>query len=318
MDSERVSAVITSRNSLNYLKPCFKSLFCQTRPPDEVVLVDRGSLDQSVDAVRQDFPSVQIVQSRRDLGLAKSLNEGIRRTSGDFTLILYAEVQLDRKYLETLLEQLIASGPRVGSASGKIFKMFGGPGVLDSAGLSFNPREGMPGKRGEGAPGAEVFQEQEMVFGAAQCAALYRRRTIDDVALMGKYLDEDMSSDEFDLAWRAQLRGWRSLYVPSATAKADPRGLKAWSRAKAISMISDVHLRLFRNLLLADVQDSLGGLLLSAISGAACGLLTSPHKLLSLPVTAMRLPAARIKRQLIRKNRRVRNSVLGPAGFGGR
>jgi GT2 family glycosyltransferase len=58
----------------------------------------------------------------------------------------------------------------------------------------------------------------EYVFGATGAAALYRRSMVDDVLVHGEFFDEQFFAyrEDADLAWRAQLMGWRCLYIPEA------------------------------------------------------------------------------------------------------
>ncbi len=74
---------------------------------------------------------------------------------------------------------------------------------------------------GHGAPAAE-FSLPAPVFGADGAAALYRREALEECRLgTGEVLDEDMElwASDADLAWRAQLLGWRSVYEPAAMAE---------------------------------------------------------------------------------------------------
>ena len=58
----------------------------------------------------------------------------------------------------------------------------------------------------------------EYVFGASAAAALFRRRMIDDVVVDGNFFDPDffVYREDADVAWRAQLLGWRCIYTPGA------------------------------------------------------------------------------------------------------
>jgi GT2 family glycosyltransferase len=58
----------------------------------------------------------------------------------------------------------------------------------------------------------------EYVFGASAAAALYRRAMIDDISVDGQFFDVDFFAyrEDADVAWRAQLLGWRCLYTPAA------------------------------------------------------------------------------------------------------
>ena len=62
------------------------------------------------------------------------------------------------------------------------------------------------------------YLQYEYVFGATAAAALYRRAMIDDIALDGEFFDSDffVYREDADVAWRAQLMGWKCLYAPYA------------------------------------------------------------------------------------------------------
>jgi GT2 family glycosyltransferase len=90
---------------------------------------------------------------------------------------------------------------------------------IDSTGIYFTP-ELRHFDRGWSEPDDGRFQEMEYVFGASAAAALYRRTMIDDISVDGEFFDPAFFAyrEDADIAWRAQLLGWRCLYVPSATA----------------------------------------------------------------------------------------------------
>jgi GT2 family glycosyltransferase len=62
------------------------------------------------------------------------------------------------------------------------------------------------------------YLQYEFVFGATAAAALYRREMIDDISLSGEFFDADffVYREDADVAWRAQLRGWKCIYAPYA------------------------------------------------------------------------------------------------------
>ncbi|MEI9812825.1 MAG: hypothetical protein WDO18_09210 [Acidobacteriota bacterium] len=62
------------------------------------------------------------------------------------------------------------------------------------------------------------YLNHEYVFGATAAAALYRRTMIEDIAVMGEFFDSDffVYREDADVAWRAQLMGWRCIYTPNA------------------------------------------------------------------------------------------------------
>ncbi|HEX2053551.1 MAG TPA: glycosyltransferase family 2 protein, partial [Actinomycetota bacterium] len=75
--------------------------------------------------------------------------------------------------------------------------------------------------RGEREPDTGQYDSDRALFSVCGAAPVYRRAMLDDVAVDGQYLDEDFFAyfEDFDLSWRAQLRGWRFAYVPEATGR---------------------------------------------------------------------------------------------------
>ena len=74
--------------------------------------------------------------------------------------------------------------------------------------------------RGWHEPDRQQFERMEYVFGASAAAALFRREMIDDISIDGNFFDPDffVYREDADIAWRAQLQGWRCLYTPHAVA----------------------------------------------------------------------------------------------------
>jgi GT2 family glycosyltransferase len=150
-------------------------------------------------------------------GFAAAHNALIARSRGDFYLCVNPDVVLEPDYAAHLVAAL-GQAPRAGSATGKLLRR-NPPGTIDSAGIVMMPSQRHL-DRGADTPDAGRYDREEEVFGASGAAALYRRLMLDDVRILGEYFDEDFFAyrEDADLAWRAQLLGWRCLYVPHARA----------------------------------------------------------------------------------------------------
>jgi GT2 family glycosyltransferase len=74
--------------------------------------------------------------------------------------------------------------------------------------------------RGAEEPDEGQYDRPQWVFGATGAAAMFRRAFVEAVSIYGQFFDEDFFSyrEDADLAWRAQLMGWKCLYVPTAVA----------------------------------------------------------------------------------------------------
>jgi GT2 family glycosyltransferase len=220
-----VTIVIPNWNGEEHLRECLSSIDRQTVRPATTLLVDNGSTDGSLALVEKEFPWVTSIPFRENRGFAAAVNSGIVASRTAFVALLNNDTRLDSRWLETLLE-VLRTHPDLGSAACKMLN-FHHPEIVDAAGDALT-RGGAPYTRGMGEPDDGRFDRREYVFGACAGAALYRRAVFDDIGLF----DEDFVSyyEDQDLAFRAQLHGYRCMYVPAAicyhkrgaTAKAIP------------------------------------------------------------------------------------------------
>jgi glycosyltransferase involved in cell wall biosynthesis len=104
MNSPTVSVVIPCFNQGHFLTEALESVFSQTRLPDEVVVVDDGSTDETPTVARK-FPTVRCIrQSNR--GLASARNTGLRHTRCDYLVFLDADDRLWRTAIEIGVREL--------------------------------------------------------------------------------------------------------------------------------------------------------------------------------------------------------------------
>jgi GT2 family glycosyltransferase len=216
-----VSAVLVTRNNLGYLPECFDSLFSQSLRPAEVIAVDNGSRDGSQAWLRINYPAVRIIENGENRGFSAANNQGIAASTGDFVLLVNTDVVLGHDFV-FILARALEDDPGLGSASGKLWRLSSRERpeerIIDSAGeIAYRTRR--MENRGEGELDRGQYDRREEVFGVTAAAALYRRSMLEDVRHGGDYFDSDYFAylEDSDLNWRAQLRGWRSLYEPRAT-----------------------------------------------------------------------------------------------------
>jgi GT2 family glycosyltransferase len=246
---------------------------------------------------------------------AAAVNAGLRAAGGDAVLLLNADCVPAPGFVATLAAALDAD-PRLGSVAPKLLRA--GAAEIDAAGITIDRRR-KNGLVGHGAP-ASAYATAGPVFGGDGAAVLWRRAALEDCAVDGEVLDEDMAlwATESDLAWRAQLRGWRCAYEPRAVA----RHARYYSPSAPRPALAADHRRLqFRNrLLMAYKNETAAGLLRHApwIAGyelAALGFaLLREHELLGGYREAWALRAgARRRRRVVQARRRVDRPPFGLA-----
>jgi GT2 family glycosyltransferase len=136
-------------------------------------------------------------------------------------LTLNPDVLLLPNFIQTLVDAANFD-PTIGSCCGKLLAMsstFEIPAkpLVDSTGIYFNPMLRHLDRGSQEVDNGHYLQ-YEYVFGATAAAALYRREMIDDIAFDGEFFDSDffVYREDADVAWRAQLMGWKCIYVPYA------------------------------------------------------------------------------------------------------
>lgn len=98
---ERVSIVIPTYNQAHFIGEALDSALAQTRPADEIVVVDNGSSDRTADVVRS-YPAVRYIRQDNQ-GVCGSSNRGIREATGDYVVLLHSDDHLLPGHLETSL-----------------------------------------------------------------------------------------------------------------------------------------------------------------------------------------------------------------------
>ncbi len=218
---EAVSVTIVTFNSGRFIKRCLESVLEQRYPNLEVVIVDNASTDGTVDILEQFSTQCRIYYNETNIGFAAAQNQAIERARGEWILTLNPDVLLLPNFIQALVEAG-QMDPKVGTVCGKLLTIrptFDLPDkqLVDSTGIYFTPMLRHL-DRGSQEVDNGHYLSFEYVFGATAAAALYRRAMIEDISIQGEFFDPDffVYREDADVAWRAQLMGWRCIYTPMA------------------------------------------------------------------------------------------------------
>ena len=237
-----MAVTVVTHNSEAYIRSCLESVLSQGHPPCEVAIVDNSSRDGTLDAVIPFRGRVRVIRNSSNLGFAAAQNQAIAATRSAWVLTLNPDTQLEPGFLSRLLDAAEADS-RAGAVCGKLRSMHADltrpfEPVLDSTGIFFTD-ELRHFDRGWGEPDRGQFDRTEYVFGSTGAAALYRRRMIDDVSTAAGFFDPSFFAyrEDADVAWRAQLLGWRCLYAPAAVGY-HVRRVRPGSRGRVPALIN--------------------------------------------------------------------------------
>ena len=313
--SARVSAILVNLDCGPLVDLVLPSLARQTWHGLDVLVVDNGSTDGSAERIEREFPPARVLRLGRNTGFSAALNAGIRATQGEYVLSLNFDVVLEPGFVAALVDAL-ARHPEAGWAAGAMRQLSREGGVVDAIdcyGHWMLPSRYVYGcdpdrRRPEEYPG------ECLVFGASACAALYRRRMLDELTLDGQVFDEDLFAyfEDVDLDWRAQQRGWRCVFTPAARG-AHMRGGTGLHRRPEVAALplANRFLVMLKNDEPAAVVRHLGPIVRRTLRDVGMHLRAHPR---SLPIALGRFlrfaPRMLAKRRRLRAARRASRAYL--------
>jgi GT2 family glycosyltransferase len=200
---------------LNWNRPddtlrCLASLDAVTEVDLNVVVVDNGSSDDSLDYLREAHPDVRVLDLGRNTGFAHAANRGIDAAQAALVALINTDVVLAPDWLARMVGAL-QSDPGAASVACKMLSLEDPEEVYDAGDVL--RRDGACEQRGRFARDDGRWDEAGEVFGACAGAALYRR---DAVLGVGGFDERYFAYlEDVDLALRLRLGGWGCRYEPA-------------------------------------------------------------------------------------------------------
>ncbi len=209
--SELLSVIIPNWNGAKFLPTCLDALQRQTYSNVEVIMADNASVDGSQALLQSQYPQVKLVQLPKNEGFTGACNAGIRAARGDYIALLNNDTEVDVGWAAAIVEAF-ERHTEIGIVASKML-LFDKRDHIHTAGDYFTV-DGRAGNRGVWQQDTGQFDQEEYVFSACGGSSVYRKTVLNQIGL----LDDDFffSLEDIDLAWRAQLSGWRCLYTPKA------------------------------------------------------------------------------------------------------
>lgn len=200
---------IPNLNGAAQLGRTLRSLGAQTRPVD-VVLVDNGSSDDSVELARRELPEVKVLEMGGNLGFGPAINRALAEHPADPAILLNNDAEAEPRFVEALLDEL---GTGVDSVAGVLLQERA-PELIDSAGVVADATlMGFDYLHGEPVAAAESAADP---LGPTGGAALYRRKALEGVGGFDERIF--LYYEDLDLALRIAAAGGRCRLAPEARA----------------------------------------------------------------------------------------------------
>ena len=212
----KVSIITPNFNGENFLNIYFESLISQNKHIREVIIVDNGSTDNSVNIIKDyqknlDYPlQIILIQNKENLGFAKATNQGIKIAQSELLLFLNNDVELNNNSISSLINCIIKDDFIFSSASKMI--QFNNRNLIDDAGDEYTLLA-YTKKVGNGQNINKYTKERE-IFSSCAGAALYKRSLVIKLGCFDENFFAYM--EDVDLAYRAQINGYKNVYCPES------------------------------------------------------------------------------------------------------
>lgn len=218
MNHPLVSVVILNYNGRKNLGEylvyhCLSSVLKSDYPDFEVIFVDNGSTDGSVEFVKErikENPKLKIVRNKENYGFALGNNLGIKHTNGKYVLFLNNDIEVESQWIKKLVKVMEAD-PTIGMAQSKILSI--DKLHIRSAGNLLDPMQ-FTYLIGYNQEDRGQFSDVCEITFASGAAFIIRRALIDKIGLFDP--EYFFYHDDCDLGWRARLAGFKIVMVPSS------------------------------------------------------------------------------------------------------
>ena len=204
-----LTVIVPNYNGKKFLKNCFESLKNQDNIL-EVVIIDNGSDDGSVEYIKENYPEHILVENEENLGFSRAVNQGIKISSAEYCLLLNNDVELGSDCTYNLLK-CIEEDKNIFAVASKMVN-FQNRDKLDDTGDEYTVL-GWTKKVGEGKS-SKLYSHNREIFSACAGAAIYRRSIFDTIG----YFDENFFAymEDVDIGYRAKIYGFKCVYCSEA------------------------------------------------------------------------------------------------------
>jgi GT2 family glycosyltransferase len=204
-----VTIIIPNYNGYNFLSDCLEALMPQVNDRVQVLVVDNGSTDQSVEFLKN-YKGIKTCFLPENTGFCGAVNAGILASDTKYVILLNNDTKVLPGYVDALIDAM-EQDEHIFSGSARMLMMHA-PDNIDDAGDEYCAL-GWAFARGKGKS-ASLYEEATEVFAACGGASIYRRAVFDQIGLFDDHHFAYL--EDIDIGYRARIYGYRNVYVPEA------------------------------------------------------------------------------------------------------
>ncbi len=222
-----VSIIILNYNAGKLIEECIYSIYQSNYNNYEIIVVDNNSKDNSHIECKKKFPSINLINNKKNLGYCEGNNVGIRESKGEFIIILNPDTIVKPNWIIELLNGYKKFGDGIYQPK---FLTIDNESVLQSTGNMIQ-LFGFGYSRNKGDKDNNQFTKIERINYASGTCLFTSKNIFEQLDLFDSFLFA--YHDDLDLCWRASMQGIQSYYVPSSIVLHPSEGFSfKWSKFK--------------------------------------------------------------------------------------
>lgn len=210
MQEIKVTVVIPNYNGIKYIRDCMDSLRKQEGIPFDLLIVDNGSKDGSLEVLQEEYTEARVIALEENTGFCHAVNLGIQNSNTPYVILLNNDTVVKAGFVESLVKA-IEESERIFSVSSMMLSMKD-ESIIDDAGDGYSML-GWAYARGKGKT-VSRYEKRAEIFAACGGAAIYRKAIFEEIG----YFDENHFAylEDIDIGYRARIYGYRNVYEPAA------------------------------------------------------------------------------------------------------
>jgi len=202
MNAPKVSAVIPSWNRKDDLRECLDALLAQDCPSLEIVVVDNGSTDGTLEMLAERYQSVRVLKNSSNLGAATAKNQGIVASTGEYVWFLDSDAKVLSSSCLSVMVDILEKHPDIGSVGGEVFRQPDGAERIMRKTVCVNAETKTVIVDD---PKPELLECDYL----ATCNCIVRKKDL--VEIGGFDPDYFILSEDKEVGWRLKMRGLKSV-----------------------------------------------------------------------------------------------------------
>ena len=205
-----VSIIILNYNAGKLIEECVESIYQSNYKNYEIIIVDNNSKDNSHVECKEKFPLINLIENKKNLGYCEGNNVGIRKSKGEFIIILNPDTIVDPNWINELILGFRKCGDGIYQPK---FLTIDDKSIIQSTGNMIQ-LFGFGYSRNKGDQDTNEYNNIENINYASGTCLFTSKEIFTQLDLFDSFLFA--YHDDLDLCWRASMQGIQSYYVPNS------------------------------------------------------------------------------------------------------